>query len=181
MSVTRSFRVRSSLHGIDGPEDQGETSNGTKESLGLAIFTSSGSTTIEGKLVDDDNVRNAGKCIPAPFLAISVTKSSKHASEDHDQISNDGNENVGTTKASEEAEIKEQEWGSNTPVDVTCIVYFTLDDFDGIWNMLAVLLSDDDLVNSDAVTSGHCEVGQEGKGGDESSEDMEEAFLLILR
>ena len=36
----------------------------------------------------------------------------------------------------------------------------------------------DDLVLADAVTDGHGEVGDCREGGDESCDDVEEAFLL---
>lgn len=39
-------------------------------------------------------------------------------------------------------------------------------------------LSLDNLVQVDAITGGHGEVGEEGEGGDEGGQDMEETLLL---
>lgn len=168
---------KSSLHWVDGPENEGESTDGTKESLSFAVLASRCRTTIEGKLVNDDEIGNASKRIPAPFLSIATAESSKQTSEDHDHIGNNGNQNVGTAETSQEAKIEKQEWGSDAPVDITGIVDLTIDVVDNIWHML-VLLDNLDLVESDTITGGHCEVGEEGEGGDEGSEDMEEAFFL---
>ena len=77
MSENRRQRSRGSLHRVNGPEDEGEPSNGSKESLGLVVLASSGSTPVECKLVDDDKISNAGNGIPAPLLSVIVTEGGK--------------------------------------------------------------------------------------------------------
>ncbi len=174
----RRQRSGAELHWVDRPEDEGETSDGSKESLSLAVLASSSRTAVEGELVDDSEIGEATKSIPAPLLTIFLTESSKETSHDHDQIGNNGNENVGTTEAGQEAKIEEQEWGGEGPVNITSVVDLTEDILDGVWDMLGVLLDDRDVLQRDASTGGHCEVGEEGEGGDEGSDDMEESFLL---
>lgn len=106
-----------------------------------------------------------------------ATEGSKETSEDHDHVSNNGDEDVSTTQTSQEGQVKEQEWGGDAPVYVTCPVDLTVDISDQVWDML-VLFNDLGVFVRDAVTSGHCEVRKEGKGGDECSQDMEHSFLL---
>ena len=48
-----------------------------------------------------------------------------------------------------------------------------------IWHLL-VLFNLGVPGKADAVSGGHGEVRQEGEGGDEGSQDVEEAFLLHL-
>lgn len=169
------MNISSDLHWIDGPEYEGETSNGTEENLGLVILPSNGSSAVQGELIDDNKVGNASKGVPAPFLAIIATKSGEETSNNHDQICNHGDENVGTTKTGQEAQVEKQEWGGEAPVNVACPVDFTVD----ILNR--VILVHSNFVLRDAITSGHSEVGEEGESGDEGSQDMEESFLLRKR
>ncbi len=52
-----------------------------------------------------------------------------------------------------------------------------MNDGEGVGEVLLGVL-DGDLVDADTVVHGHGEVGDEGKGGDEGRQDMEQAFLL---
>jgi len=52
-----------------------------------------------------------------------------------------------------------------------------VNDGEGVGEVLLGVL-DGDLVDADTVVHGHGEVGDEGKGGDEGRQDMEQAFLL---
>lgn len=112
-------------------------------------------------------------------MTLAGSESSEETGEDHDDISKKGDEDVGTTETSEEAKIKQQEWGSEGPVNVAGIVDLTVDVLDSIWDML-VLLDDLGVFIADTITSGHCEVGEEGNGGDECGQDMEKSFLLPI-
>ena len=167
------------LHWVDGPEDEGETSNGAEESLGLAILSGSGSATIECKLVDNHKVGDATKRIPTPLLTISATKGSKETSEDHDHIGNNCHEDFGTAEAGQEAKVQKKEWSSETPVNIACPVDLTIDDLNSVWDVL-VLLDLLDFVVGNAITRSHCEVREKGEGGNEGGEDMEETFLLYV-
>ena len=165
------------IHWVDGPENQCETSNGGEESPGLLVLGQSRATTVYGKLVDNDQVGNATHGIVSPLLTALVSESSKETSHDHDQISNDGDENVGTTQSGEEGKIEEQEWGRDTPVDVTSPVHLAVDVLSGVGSVLVGFL-EDDVVEGDAVTGSHGKVRDGSEGGDESSQDVEQAFLL---
>ena len=79
-------------HWVDGPNDQGEASDGAIESLGLAVLLGNSPTTADGKLVNDDEIGNAAPGVPAPFPAIlGLPKSSPKATQDHNDIGNNGN------------------------------------------------------------------------------------------
>lgn len=164
-------------HWVEGPQDQGEASNGCIKGLGLAVFVGNGCTAVESELVDDDQVCKAGPNVPSPCLARILAKGSKQATEDHDDVGNQSHQDVGTTESSEESQIEEKKWSGDAPVNVSGPV-------DGadvflmcVWNSFMGLgLSV--RAEPNAVSSSHGEVGQEGKGGDEASQDMEQAFLL---
>jgi hypothetical protein len=164
-------------HRIDGPENEGESSNSTIESLGLAVLARNRRPSIESKLINHDQVRNTSPRIPAPLLAILVTVCRKQTRQDHDQIGHNSDEDVGTSKTSQKTEIEEEKWGGDAPVDVTCPVDLAVDDLLCVWDVLVGLDLLDHVV-IDAVAGGHREVGEEGEGGDEGGQDVEKAFLL---
>jgi len=163
---------------VDGPKDQSETSNSTIERLGLAVLVGNSLASVESQLVDNGEISNAGNYVIAPFLTIIVTEGSKETSKDHDNISNDGDQDVGTTETGQKSKIEEQEWSGNTPVDISCPVNSSVDDLgNGVWNITIMGLVNDDLVVADTVTSGHGKVGNEGKGRDESGQNVEKTLL----
>lgn len=94
-------RTLSNLHWVDGPENQGESGNGAEESGSLLVLVLNNTTTIEGKLVDDDQVGNASHGVPSPFGALLDSECSEETGQDHDHISDNGNEDVGTVQSSE--------------------------------------------------------------------------------
>lgn len=132
---------------------------------------------MNSELVDDDKVGQAGHGIVSPLSVLAAAESSKETSQNHDDIGNDGNEDVGAAQSSKEGKVQEEERGGDTPVDITGPVNLTEDMLVGGGNVLVALL-DDGLGEGDSITDSHGEVGDCGKGGDESGQDVEEAFLL---
>ncbi len=165
------------LHGIDGPEDQGEPTNGGEEGGGLVILLHGGLTTVDGELVDDDQVGNASHGVPAPLGRLVDGESSEETGEDHDDVRHDGDEDAGTIHAGQEAEVEQQERGGDTPVNIAGPVDLTVDDVVGVWEVLLGVL-DGDLVLADTITDSHGIVGDGGEGSDEGSQDVEQSFLL---
>ena len=165
------------VHWVDGPEDEGEATNGSEEGGSLVVLGLGGLATVDGELIDDNEVGNAGHGIPAPLGRLVNRKGSEETSQDHDDISNDGNENTGTAETGQETEIKKQEWGGETPVDITSPVDLTVNSVIGVGEVLLGVL-DEDLVLANTITNSHGIVGESGEGGDESSQDVEETFLL---
>ena len=133
---------------------------------------------IDSELIDHDKVGNARHGVVAPLRSFLGCKSSEQTSKDHDDISNNGNENVGSAQAAEKRQIQQQEWGGDAPIDVTGPVDFTMNDVVGVGQMLLSVL-DLDLVHGDTVTNSHGVVGDHGKGCNESRQDVEHAFLLV--
>ena len=169
--------MRWNLHWVGSPEDEGESANGLEELAGLGIFGHGHRTSMDGKLVDDDEERETTHGVVCPFHTLVRSKGSKHTGQDHDDIGHDGDENVGTTQAGEEAKIQEQKRGGDAPVDVSGPVNGTLDGLVGVGYMLVGFL-DHDLDGADAVTGCHGEVRDGGESGDEGRQDVEETFLL---
>lgn len=134
-------------------------------------------TAVEGKLVDNDQVCNASNGVPSPLWSLLNSEGSEETGQDHDDISDNGDEDIGTTEACKEAEIEEQEWGSDAPVYVTGPVNLTVDGLEGVGEVLLRLL-DGNLVVRDTIIDSHGEIGDHSKGGDERSQDVEEALLL---
>lgn len=85
------------LHRINGPEDQGEACDGNEKCGGFLILALNNTTSIDGKLVDDDQVSKAAHGIPSPFRALVDGNGSEEASQHHDDVSDDSDEDVGTT------------------------------------------------------------------------------------
>lgn len=132
---------------------------------------------MNSELVDDHEVGNASYSIVSPLGALTRGEGSKEASQNHDDVSDDGNEYVGTAQSSEEAEIHEQKWSSNAPIDITSPVDLTLNLVDLCREVLVFNL-DQGGGEGNTITVGHGIVRDCGEGGDEGSQDVEEAFLL---
>jgi len=151
---------------VDGPQNEGEAGNGTIESLGLAVLLCNRCSATNGELVDNNDVGNASEDEPAPLAALNaLAKSTKETSQDHDDISDNGNQDVGTAEASKEGEIEEKKWGCDAPVDISCPVDLAVDFNVNIGNLL-VLLNFRVRRPTDAITTSHGVVGEKGKGGD---------------
>lgn len=166
-----------SIHWVEGPENQSETRNGSEEGTSLLVSGLCRGTAVYSKLVDDHKVGNASDGVVSPLLSTLVSESSEEASQNHDQISNDGDEDVSTAQSSEEGKVEEQERGRDTPVDVASPVHLAVDVLSGVGSVLVGFL-DDNVVIRDAVTGSHCEVRDGSESGDEGSQDVEKAFLL---
>lgn len=172
-----SQHTRKHSHWIDGPQDKGETSNRSVEGLGLAVLVGNGCAAIESQLVDDHQVGNASPSIPSPGLAALAAERSKQSCQDHDDIGNNCNQDVGTTQTGKKTQVEQEKWGGDSPVNVACIIDLSPVVLVCVWNLLVV----DGLsvgIVAHAVTSSHGKVGDECKGGNEGSEDVEETFLL---
>jgi len=161
---------------VNCPENQSETSNGAEERGSLGVLALDDTTAVESELVDNNQVGNARNGVPSPFGALIHGECSEETSQDHDDISNNSDEDVSTVETSQEGEIKEEEWGGESPVDVAGPVDLTVDGLVGVGEVLLGML-DGYIVVANAVTDSHGEVGESSKGGDEGSQDMEQAFL----
>ena len=110
-----------------------------------------------------------------------MTEGSEETSQDHDQIGDNGNQDTGTVETGQQGQVKQEERGGNTPVDITGPVDLAeevfLDVDIGVWSVLERAV-ESGLVEGDAITRGHGEVGDEREGGDEGRDDVEETFLL---
>lgn len=165
------------MHWVDGPEDQSESGNGAEESRSLLVLALNHTTAVKGELVDNDQVGNASHGVPSPLGALLDSEGSEETGQDHDDISDNGNENVGTAQSSEQAKVQEQEWGGDAPVDVAGPVDLAVDGLEGVGEMLLAVL-ESDLILANTIVNGHGEVRDGSEGGDEGSQDVEQAFLL---
>jgi hypothetical protein len=128
---------------------------------------------------DNEDVGNAGNGVPAPLLGSALlAESSEQTSEDHDEISDDGHDDVSTRHASQKTEIEEQEGSGQGPVNVTGPEDLAVHLVEGVWDVV-VLLADGDLLDGDTVAGGHGEVGERSEDGDHGSDGVVEALLLI--
>lgn len=164
------------IHWVHGPEDQGETRNGHEECASLLVLARDNMSAVDGELVDDNQIGSARHSVPSPLRATLGGKGSKEAGHDHDDISDDSNENVGTGQPSEQAKIQQKEWGRETPVDIACPVDLAIDN--RVIGEVLVVMVDLDLVLGDTSFDGHSVVGQRSEGRDEGRDDVEHAFLL---
>lgn len=177
LSVTENLGVAEDSHWVDRPQDESEASNRCVEGLRLAVLVGNSSAAIESQLVDHDQVGNTCPHIPTPGLAVLATEGSEQASQDHNHIGNDGDQDVSTTETSEKGQIQQEKWCSNSPINVSCPVDLSLVVLMCVWDSLVM----DGLgvcVEASAIPGGHGEVGEECKGSDEGSQYVEKAFLL---
>merc|ERR1712087_59285 len=128
--------------------------------------------TVVGELPDDDEVSNAGNGVPAPLLrgALSAV-GGEETGQDHDQVSDDGDQDAAAVHASEQAQVEQQERGGDGPVDVTGVVDLTVDVVGGVRDVL-VRLALHNVVVASAVAAGHGEVGQSSGDGDQRSDNV---------
>lgn len=131
------------------------------------------------ELPDNDEVGNTGNGVPAPLLrCLLATEGGKETSQAHDDISNDGDEDVASAESGKESQVEKEEWSSERPVDITCPVDFAVDVVLGVRDAVVMRLAGDDVVVSDTVAAGHGEVGECCKGGDEGCHNVEETLAL---
>jgi hypothetical protein len=163
---------RSNLHGVDGPDDEGEATNGSEEVADLATLGGGSVAAVEDELPDNDEVGNAGNGVPAPLLGgLLRAERGEETSEDHDDVGNNGDQDVGTGKTSEQRKVEEEERGGDGPVDVASPVDLAVDVVLGVGDVL-VVLNLGGLVVADTVAAGHGEVGKSGEGDDEGGQDV---------
>ena len=170
-------RSSENLHWIDSPEDEGETANSGKEGGSLGVLRFGNCSAVDSELVDDNEIGDAGHCVPAPLGRFLNSEGSKETGENHDKVSDNCHKNAGTAQSGKEAKIEEQEWGGDTPIDITSPVNLTVDGLDSVSNMLVGVL-DENLVLANSISDCHRIVGQCSEGGDEGSQNVEQAFLL---
>jgi hypothetical protein len=174
----QSFSSRANLHGVDSPDDEGEATNGSEEVANLATLGGGGVAAVVDELPDNDEVCNAGNGVPAPLLGgLLRAERGEETSKNHDDVGNNGDQDVGTGKTSEQRKVEEQKRGGDGPVDVTGPVDLAVDVVLGGGNVLVVLLLGG-VVVADTVAAGHGEVGQSGKGDNEGGQDVVQTLGL---
>ena len=163
---------RSNLHGVDSPDDEGEATNGSEEVANLATLGGGGVAAVEDELPDNNEVGNAGNGVPAPLLGgLLRAEGSEKAGEDHDDVGNNGDGDVGTGKASEQGQVEEKERSGDGPVNVAGPVDLAVNVVLSGRDVLVVLLLGG-VVVANAVAAGHGEVGESGEGDDEGGQDV---------
>jgi len=139
---------------VDGPDDEGETTDGSEEVADLAALVHGSTTTVDDKDVDEGKEGNAGHGVPAPLLRSTLAaESGEKTGKDHDDVGNDDEESVSSRETGKKAEIEEEERSGQGPVNVTGPVDLTVDILGGVWDVL-VALGDLGVVVGDTVAGG---------------------------
>ena len=168
------------LHWVDGPDDKSEASNGSEEVADFTALARGRTTAVNNQVPDDEQVSNAGNGVPAPLLWSALrAESGEQAGEDHNNVSDDGHEDGTTVHAGQQAEVEEQERGGDAPVDVACVVDFTVEVVLGVWDVL-VRLALNDVMVPDAVAGSHGEVGQSSRDRDDGRDNVVQALRLRI-
>lgn len=129
---------------------------------------------------DDDEVGEARNGIPAPLLGSALAaEGGEQTGEDHDDISGNGHQDVGTVEAGQQTEVKKKERGGQGPVDIASPVDLAVDLGEGVWDVVE-LLAHNDLVDRDSVASCHGKVGEGGSDEDQGGDDVVETTLLLM-
>lgn len=180
------FLIKANLHGVDGPDDEGEATNGSEEVANLATLGGGGVAAVVDELPDNNEVGNTGNGVPAPLLGgLLRAERGEETGENHDDVGNNGDQDVGTGKTSEKSKVEEQKRGGDGPVDVTGPVDLAVDVVLGGGDVLVVLLLGG-VVVADTVAAGHGEVGESGEGDNEGGQDVVqtlglERVLVVIR
>jgi len=161
---------------VKSPEDQGEASNGSEELRGLSILGHDSTTARNGKLVNNDQVGSTSHGVPSPLLSIAASEGGEETGQNHDDISDNCNENVGAVEASEEGKVEKEKRSGDGPVNVTSPEDLSVDVLEGSWDVLVCFL-DHDVCEAVSITGSHCEVGESCEEGDEGGQNVEETFL----
>lgn len=168
---------RGDLHGVGGPEDESVACNGKEERSDLLAPGVCLGAAVDSQVPYDDEEGDARDCIPSPLLRCALAaESGEETSEDHDDVGDDGHEDVGTVETSEQTEIKEEERSGQSPVDIASPEDLAFDRGEGVGNVV-ILVTDDGLVDRDTVAGSHGKVGDGGEDQDESGDDMVETAL----
>lgn len=128
LDVVDLSKQRQNLHWVGSPKDKSESTNGKVEVANLAAASGSSLAAANNELPDNHEVGNAGNGVPAPLLWSTLrAEGSKETGQDHDNISDNGNEDAATVHASQKGKIQEEKWGGQSPVDVTSPVDLAVD------------------------------------------------------
>ncbi len=166
------------LHRVDGPDDEGEATNGGEEVADLATLAHGHSTAVDDQVPDDDEVGEAGNGVPAPLLGgVLGAESSEETGHNHDDVGDHGHDDDTAAEAGEQAKVEEQEWGGESPVNVAGPVDLAVEVGGGVGHVL-VGLTDHDVVVADAVAAGHGEVRHGGEDDDEGRDDVVQTLGL---
>lgn len=166
------------LHWVDSPDDEGEATDGSEEVANLTTLGGSSGAAMDNELPDDNQVGNAGNGVPSPLLWSSLrAESSEETGQDHDQVSNDGNQDGSAVQTSKETKIQEEQRSGNGPVNVTCPIDLAVDVVLGVWDVL-VRVADNNVVVANAVASGHGEVRERRSDRDQGGHNVVQALGL---
>jgi hypothetical protein len=166
------------LHWVGSPENESVGSDGHEECAELGALGRSVCTSVQGKVPDDEDVGNAGNGVPAPLLGGTfLAKSSEQTCQDHDEIGDNGHDDVSTRHASQKTEVEDQERSSQAPVDIAGPEDLAVHLSEGVGYMI-VLLADNDLLDGDTVSGSHGKVRQCSEKGDYSGDGVVEALRL---
>ena len=146
------------VHWVSSPEEEGEGTERGKESSGLLVLALDGLATVDSELVDDDEQCQAGHGVVTPFLATLSAEGGKETSQDHDEIGHNGHKHACTVETSNEGQVNQEEWSSDTPVNVTGPVDLAVDVVLGVWETMLVGLDLVVDVQADTTASSHGEV-----------------------
>ena len=140
---------------VSEPENQGEETEGSKELPGISSAVGDSAAARDEEDVNDDGESTPGECVPSP-LGNWVSKGSKEAGQDHDDIGKDGDGDVRSTEAGKEGQIEKKKWSGEGPVDVTCEKDLAVD----VDSLLAVI--DDVVLLADKVGEGRASASGHG-------------------
>lgn len=126
-------------HGVGSPQNERKQSQRSEELRDLVSAGLDGVGAVQGDVPDDEDVGNASDGIPAPLLScLLVAVGRKETGQNHDQVSDDSHDGVGTVNAGQETKVGQQERGGNGPVDVPGEVDLTTDVVVSVGNLVVV-------------------------------------------
>lgn len=175
-SENTSFISKSPNDWVKSPDNDGEATNRSEELCGSITLAHGCTTTRDDELVEDEKICNYCHCKVSPFLALASAEGSEETKQNHDDICDDGNKDGRSIHASQKCEIEEKERSGESPINVSSPKDLAEDMLDRGGDVI-VCLPDNDVCERGATTSGHGEVGDRCKGGNQCGDDMEDTLL----
>ena len=127
---------------VQGPENKCEETNGCEEPGSLVILGGYRTTTWDGEQVDNDKVSSTCHGIVCPLLTIRSSEGCKETEENHQDVGNDGNEDVGSVQACEECKVEKEERCGDGPINVSCPIDLSVDVLGDIRGVLVNMVND---------------------------------------
>jgi len=165
--------------GVSGPEDEGHSAEESVKSLGLAASVLGSLDTVKDEDPPDVEEEDARHGVESPSSSLTIGPSSGHngreqSSDDHENVSKDGEDSVVWAETGEETQRNKQERSGEQPIDGSGVVELSQESVFAGFGVVVV-----DRSEGLAETGSHGKVGNHSDSEDQSGAPVEESSSLL--